>query len=265
MAPPDTEMVDAVGNQDAPDSVENAPSDEETKTNVVPPLQASAFRLERLLGGSKGGATSGVEGSYTNPVKVVRRWLATSSGAAADATADDIQMAAKALLDPNGSCARGRHCLLGTGSDAAVGMEVESESAAMSSKSSRYLKFAAREVESWLISLASRLLWKEKKYVEAFELCQRGIVIIMAHLEEASSKITSVSAPLASSLFPLLARLYRLRSLNTEAMKDAALNANLRAEMAKAHNMASLRRDVDTQATLLNCMLRDLLEDSQGM
>jgi 26S proteasome regulatory subunit N3 len=33
--------------------------------------------------------------------------------------------------------------------------------------------------------------------------------------------------------------------------------------MAKAHNMASLRRDVETQASLLNSMTRDILRSSQ--
>jgi hypothetical protein len=34
--------------------------------------------------------------------------------------------------------------------------------------------------------------------------------------------------------------------------------------MVRAHGMACLRRDVDTQATLLNLMLHDLLHASQG-
>ena len=229
----------------------------------VPPLQASALRLERLLGGPKG-VVSNESSSYTNPVKVIRRWLATSSGAAADSTAQDIQAAAKALLDPNGVCAQGRRALLGDAA-ASEATTMEIDGGADSASGPTYLAVAAREVESWLISLAVRVLWKEKNYTQAFEMSQQGIAIIMTHLEEASNKITSVSAPLASSLFPLLARLYRLRSLTTEAIKDPALNANLRVEMARAHNLATLRRDVDTQATLLNCMLRDLLEDSQGM
>jgi hypothetical protein len=58
--------------------------------------------------------------------------------------------------------------------------------------------------------------------------------------------------------------MYRLRSLAAESQGDATIAANLRVDMAKAHNMATLRRDVDSQATLLNCMLRDLLRNKQG-
>jgi hypothetical protein len=47
-------------------------------------------------------------------------------------------------------------------------------------------------------------------------------------------------------------------------MNDPTFTVTLRQEMAKAHNMACLRRDVDSQATLLNLMLRDLLLHSQG-
>jgi hypothetical protein len=121
-----------------------------------------------------------------------------------------------------------------------------------------------REVESWLISLAVRLLWKDGKYQEAFALSQNGINILISHLDEASLRITSASSASTSSLFPLLARMFRLRSLAAESLADPAINANLRVDMAKAHNMATLRRDVDSQATLLNCMLRDLLQNKRG-
>jgi hypothetical protein len=223
---------------DLEESAEDAPA--------LPPLQASARRLERLLTT----LTANQHHSYSNPVKIVRRWLATSSGAAGSATTDGIDAAAAALLDPAGSCAKGRSLL--------VTMEVET---AEDDAPPVYLENAAREVESWLISLAVRLLWKQQNYVAALALSQSGVEQIMAHFEETSRRITSTSAP---SLFPLLARLYRLQSLVSEVIHDPALSAKLRAEMAMAHNKAFLRRDVDTQATLLNNMLRDMLQNSQG-
>ena len=58
--------------------------------------------------------------------------------------------------------------------------------------------------------------------------------------------------------------MYRYRSLVAEALKDAEIDASLRQDMVKAHNTACLRRDVDCQATLLNLMLRDLLNNSQS-
>lgn len=240
----DTKMTDEK-------KTEEDTAEEEEATKVMPPLEASSRRLERLLGG--GGNREQILHSYTNPAKVIRRWLGTSSGASAKATADDIKSAAATLLDPNGPCARGRNLIV---SEQQQAMDVETEQG--------YLKVAAREVESWLISLAVRLLWKEHKYTEALDLSQKGIEIALSHLEEASTKITTTSVVSASSLFPLLARLYRFRSLVAEAMNDPAINASLRIDMTKGHNMASVRRDVDSQATLLNCMLRDLLRHSQG-
>jgi hypothetical protein len=229
-------------------------TDEETPAPIMPPLEAAAHRLERLLGGGRLDKDSMLH-SYTNPAKVVRRWLGTSSGASTDAAVEDISAAAAALLDPDGPCARGRELLCAGG----AAMEVDAE------KTGAFLtKASAREVESWLISLAVRLLYKEKNYQKAFDLSQKAIDIIMARLEEAALHITSVSATSTSSLFPLLARMLRWRSLVAESLANPALSASLRVDMAKAHNMASLRRDVDSQATLLNCMLRDLLLNKQG-
>lgn len=246
----DVKMSDEPTKESPP---EEAKEEEETPPPApLPPLEAASQRLERLLGGGlAAGDKDQMMYSYTNPAKVVRRWLGTSSGAAGDANAEDIKAAAAKLLNPSGPCAQGRSLIV---SDAA-GNAVESSS---------YLSTAAREVESWLISLAVRLLWKQQKYAEALDLAKKGISTLMAHLEEASLKITSVSAVSASSLFPLLARLFRLRSLAAEALNDPSINASLRIDMTKAHNTASLRRDVDTQATLLNCMLRDLLRNSQS-
>lgn len=210
-----------------------------------PPLQAAGFRLERLLGGSVSKDTT--MQYYTNPAKIIRRWLSTSSGAAANATAEDIRQAAALLLDPATSPGR---ALLVTDAE----MNLTSET---------YLsKASAREFESWLIALAVRLLYKDQNLSPAFELANKGIEILLQHLEQLSMQMTSSVS--TASLFPLLARLYRWRSLVAEAMKAPALSTALRIEMAKAYNMASLRRDVDSQATLLNCMLRDLLLASQG-
>jgi hypothetical protein len=214
---------------------------------VIPPLEASALHLERLLGAD-----------VTNPAKVVRRWLGTSSGASADATLHDIQAAAAKLLDSSSLLAEITACTLAD--DAA--MQVDNDEPINAQPRQVVLNVAAREVESWFMSLMVRLLWKEKKYKEAFELTQKGIDRLEQHLEEASLKVTSVSS--SASLFPLMARLYRFRTLLAEAMQDNALLAALRVDMAEAHTRASVRRDVDTQATLLNSMLRDLLNNAQG-
>lgn len=251
---------------------------------VLPPLAAAAQRLDRLL------SDKVVLDFYTNPVKVVRRWLGTSSGAAADAAVTDIQAAAFSLLDPDpaGGCATGRALLIAgyqpppvaaasTTTSATAPTDIETDDAAASTAASAsaavstYLTLSsAREVESWLISLAVRLLWKQGKPMEALELAQKGIDIAMHHLEAGTTSLVPTSS--SSGLFPLLARLYRLRSLAAESCARALAPSSSSmsttgmdvASMAEAHNLATLRRDVDTQATILNSMLRDLLRNSQG-
>ncbi len=231
---------------------------ENTRSNIQPPLEAAARRLERLLGGGLSEKDRLLH-AYSNPTKVVRRWLGTSSGAAAQATSDDVVQAATRLLDPQGPCAAGRQLLVAQ--VAVMDMEVENEKSGDTTKDIKYLSssISSREVESWLLSLQVRLLWKDKKYTEALDLAQKGITILLQHLDSFTTTRTGVSA---SSLFPLLARLYRYRSLVAESLRSIP---GLRQDMVNAHNMACLRRDVDSQATLLNLMLRDLLNGSQGM
>lgn len=215
----------------------------------VPPLEAAARRLERLLGGGRSEKDRHLH-TYTNPAKVVRRWLGTASGAAGNATFGDIAAAANALLDPAGQSAKGLPLLTSN-------LSIEPPQGG-------YLTGAScREVESWLISLYIRLLRKEDKLSDAFILVEKGIVLILGHLNVASTQVMS-SAGGASSLYPLLARMYRYRSLVTNVLQDQAINGSLRQDMAKAHNMACLRRDVDCQASLLNLMLQDLINHSQS-
>lgn len=238
--------------------------EEEKPTPPMPPLEAAGRRLERLLGGGLSDKDR-MSHTYSNPGKVVRRWLGTASGAAAAATLDDISAAAAKLLDPNGPCATGRTLL--DAEQAASAMEIDSQGGEAEKKGSKAPGFlsssANREVESWLISLMTRILLKDNKATEAFDLSQKGIAIIMNHLNTSAMKITAVSGASAASMYPLLARLFRFRSLVAESLKDPAAAVALRQDMARAHNMACLRRDVDCQATLLNLMLRDLLNNSQ--
>ena len=226
------------------------PEEEKEETKPIPPLEAAARRIERLLGG---GLTDKDSHLYTNPAKVVRRWLGTASGAAGNATSEDIAAAAAVLLDPQGPCSIGRE-LVGSGN--AVSVEVKPEGF--------LTKASCREVESWLITLSIRLLRKEGKFQDAYTLAEKGIALLLNHLSAASTNLVSSTGASTASLFPLLARLYRYRSLVADMLKDQGINAYLRQDMAKAHNMACLRRDVDCQATLLNLMLQDLILHSQS-
>jgi hypothetical protein len=240
----------------------------------VPPLDAAAYRLERSLGGAHGASdiNSIPAFIYSNPAKIVRRWLGTSSGAAESATLTDIALAAKRLLVLAGSplISSGRDELIALADNTeAKDMDVDVDGTEnkepLSLMQPISLTFASvREVDGWLTSLAARLLWKQKRLEDAMKLVQMGIDRIMIHVSESSNRVSSAGNS-AASLFPLLARLYRLRSLVAESLNSPILSASLRSDMAIAYNMATLRRDTDSHATLLNCMLRDLLQRKHGM
>ena len=235
---------------------------------TVPPLVASARRLERLLGGGSATDSKSIVHAYTNPGKVLRRWLGTSSGASGKATLSDVVSAAKTLLNPEGPAAEGRSVLLSIPLDGDAMDTTNDEGAtttATTSSASQYLSIASeREVEAWLTSLAVRLLWRAKKYAEAFQLCKTGVDVATKHIGIAASNVAKASGPSMSSMFPLLARLYRLQSLVAESLADPVATAQLRQDFVKAHGTAVIRRDVDTQATLLNLLLRDLVNASES-
>lgn len=228
--------------QTTEEATETSTDDKEKEDS---PLEAAAKRLEFMLGnqGSSSSSSPAAAFIYTNPSKVVRRWLTTSSGATRNATAQHIKQAAAKLLDPSGVSAAGR-ALLVTQSEQGI-------------QSTHYLGAASREVEAWLVSLAVRILYRESNFLQALDLVQKGIRNTIQQMEHAQQQLSSASS--VASLFPLLARLYRWRSLVAERAGSPAG----RQDMALAHNAATVRRDVDTQATLLNSMLRDLIRHSQ--
>ncbi len=82
-------------------------------------------------------------------------------------------------------------------------------------------------------------------------------------MKDASKNTYGVGS--GSGLYPLLSRLYRFQSLVAEACAPGYhLEQGRRGELVNAHRLAVIRKDVDTQATLLNIMLRDLLNANQG-
>ena len=321
----DTTKKDAEAAAAAPAA---ANKDDEAKPRVVvPPLIAAGKRLERLLGGGKkataaaspstkdgtsaGGAgglpgtgsatlTSTVEAVlHSNPPKIVRRWLGTSSGAAKDATLTDVVGAADALLDPAGAAGRGREVLLSLGvAPPPAAMDVDGDEEEKKSDDDdgekeaasgpTYLVAAAREVEAYLLSLAIRLLLQSADAgdaAKAWTVSGAALDILRGHMDAAAAATaragaagalggaTGSSAGASSGgglgskgLEPLLARLYRYRCLVAEKLgADGTVDAEaLRSELVTAHRLACLRRDVDTQSTVLNLLLRELLAADQG-
>mmetsp|Transcript_26483 Transcript_26483/g.30318 ORF Transcript_26483/g.30318 Transcript_26483/m.30318 type:complete len:513 (-) Transcript_26483:37-1575(-) len=232
--------------KEAESTVDKKEKEEDPGPPPIPPLEAAARRLDRLLGGD-----AKTIHSYTNPAKVIRRWLGTASGAASDATMEKISSAAASLLNPEGACAEGGGLLT-----------VDEKMMDIDDEKPKFLTAASeREVEVWLLTLKIRIYWKENNFSEAFKLSQKTIDIVSKHIDTATRNVTNASRPTTSSLFPLLARLYRYRSLVAESNPQMAMS--LRGDMIKSHSLASLRRDVDSQATLLNLMMHDLLNVSQ--
>mmetsp|Transcript_3696 Transcript_3696/g.7746 ORF Transcript_3696/g.7746 Transcript_3696/m.7746 type:complete len:574 (-) Transcript_3696:177-1898(-) len=284
-----------------PKTVADKTSESSTPTApTFPPVEAAARRLDRLFGGGSSSnvatAAAADPQSLIQPAKIFRRWLGSSSGASGKATLSQVASCAERTLDPNGKCATGRELLVGLvteeerndvwrnfsskgkdGDKPKAGEKTEKEKKVEDSKKKEeamdedetnnepppitYLVKSAREVESWLVSLAVRILWRAKKHQEAFEWTQKGLNVLDAHLSECSSSGGDVGG-----LYPLLARLLRYRSLALQSLSPAtrsALTASLRPELAGRHTTAVLRRDADVQAVVLNVMLRDLLEGDQ--
>lgn len=184
-------------------------------------------------------------------------------------------------------------------------MQVEEQSP-QASQPQYYLKTSALEVQAWLLSLKVRLLYRHTRprtpsddnkeladpsqlllrLTHAAEICRTGITWLTEILHNNQSHslggdLGSTLSSSSSSLFPLLARLWRFYVLlvlderfpkyagtTTTTAIDATKNMTmmrlwLRSELAQAHNAALLRRDLDTTAVLLNCMLREMLQQSQ--
>lgn len=240
---------------------------------TLPPLQTMARHLESLLCGGGESSTrnsddNGVKNNggdmplHSNPSKTVRRWLGTSSSTAKSTTLLEISQSAMVLLHPEGKCAIGRELLCNLSPPKAVNMEVEVNVRDVNKDNNqdhntltegRHLIASQCEVETWLISVAVQILFKQSNHTEAAELAEMGVKIVEIHLDETNVSMSG-SSP-ASGMYPILARLYRLARLCLRTL----MTEDLRVEIVHAHRIACLRRDVDTQATLLNIMLRDFL------
>lgn len=245
-------------------------------------LSSASRRLERLLGGNNGpnvsksslaaaGKKSAVDAATTmihsNPSKIVKRWLGTSSGLSSKLSLADISLTAEKLLDPAGASATGRDILYQL-SPPAEKMETEGEDST-EEKEEKFLEASSREFEAYLLSLAIRSLWSQgqSSMQQAFELSVKAIQIVSTHIENAEAiphTMTGAVSGSASGLFPLLARLYRYQGLVSESIGSGFfIQGDRREQLVHAHRMAVMRRDVDTQATLLNLMLRELLNADQ--
>ena len=272
----------------------------------LPPLVLAALRLEKIL--HDHGESSNDNQSYVNPIKVVRRWLGTSSGATSNTnrqdgtqgtgiTVEDIQVATKLLLNPDMECTqKGRSLLLSKdllsfeGTPEAM-MDMDTEEATTSTDTHYVTMASAREVECWLLSLMIRTLWKQQQKLSTtatattqlipamMTFANEALLISTAHLEQHGPGTTTTTL-VTSSMYPFVARLYRFAALAYESYSVAATasttsnNSNnisqqqqmndMLSTMSRAHTFATVRRDVDTQATLLNIMLRELLRHAQG-
>jgi hypothetical protein len=226
------------------------PPTEITTPTPTPPLQSALHRLEHLFGGGR--STANIIAPQSQ-AKLLKKWLGSASGSAQSATLEDISQCA-ALLDPNGPCATGRELLLHLSSGS--GMDIERADAT-------YLVVAAREGEAYLLTLAVRNLWRQRKYSEAYELSNKGLNIIDTHLRECEGKILDNLG--VGGLYPLRSRMVRYRSLVGECMdREGDAVRGMREDLALRYRMAVLAKDGDGICTVLNLMLRDLLGSDEG-
>ena len=290
MAAKKDEKKDAAGGKDAtPSSSKKDEAPAAPPAPRHPPVEAAARRLERLLGGGQPGdgraaspATT-ASTSHAQPSRTLKKWLGSCSGAAGKATLAGVAACAERVLDPAGPCATGRDLLValaGEGEREAVRTEFEASlkkddeesggetTTAMDEdkkddgndkkKEDGYLSKSAREVESWLLSLAVRIRWRSGDVDGAYDLVGKALSVIDAHVSDLGSN-PSLSA---GGLYPLLSRLVRYRSLvvsSSDPARRSALAAGHRDDLALRHRSAVLRRDPETAATVLNVMLSDLL------
>lgn len=306
----DTKMVGNSTSSDV-DASKDAVVDTATSTGTtndavsLPPLVLAALRLEKILydhneninansSSNNNNNNNKYESYYMNPIKVIRRWLGTSSGATSSTSADgtkgtgitieDIQTATKLLLNPALECTQmGRTLLLSKdlmavskpdGMDTTDDMVTVTTTATgdvnIPSKDSYVTIASAREVESWLFSLMIRTLWKQQaasspQFIQVMmTFANEALLISTGHLE-------STSPIVKTSMYPFIARLYRFAALAYESYSAIATTApqisssnDMLSTMSKAHTLATVRRDVDTQATILNIMLREMLRHAQG-
>ena len=254
-------------------------------------LILSAKRLERLLSSNHDSKTNGTSTSastttmaekksvvevattmiHSNPCKIVKRWLSTSSGLSGKLSLADVSLVAQKLLNPIGTSASGRDILVQL-SPPVEQMQTEGDDSDKKQDES-ILVAASREVEAYLFSLAIRILWAEGEasaLQQALDLSVKAIQIVSLYIEESEASphgITGIGVGSATGLFPLLARLYRYQGLVSETVNSNGGTSMLgprREQLVHSHRIAVTRRDVDTQATLLNLILRELLNADQG-
>lgn len=287
-----------------PEEPISTPPTEITTEIKLPPLQSAAWRLERLFGGHRGphavanaSTASGENGaqhatviansqnqtlvtSPQNQAKLLKKWLGTASGAAKSSTLSSIADCARVVLDPSGTCATGRDLLLGLAKASDAEMSDGGASGAGAGEmdvdipTRSYLVKTPREIEAYLLSLAIRSLWRSNRYVEAYQLSNKALLIVDAHMKECEGVISAASGGQGGvgGMYPLRARLVRYRSLVLESLLASAGSGSgevsevsgVREDLATRYRMAVLAKDGDGLCTVLNLMLRDLLRGNQG-
>jgi hypothetical protein len=242
-----------------------------TPTPSLPSLQSALWRLERLFGGT-GPTTSNSApssapstASPSSQSKLLKKFLGSASGTAKSVSLDDIADAAL-VLDPVGSCAKGRELLVSLRSDTAT----STVDAVGSTEEKKYAKAAAREIEGYLLSLAIRTYYRQSDFKSAYQLADKALCILDAHIDECEGKLLGVNV---GGLYPLRSRIVRYRSLVLSCADDdddggVQLNGEtvngIRADLAKRYRDAVLVKDGDGICTVLNLMLGDLLRGDQG-
>jgi 26S proteasome regulatory subunit N3 len=103
--------------------------------------------------------------------------------------------------------------------------------------------------------------------MQAYELANKTLLIIDAHLKECEGLSTKNEGGGVGGLYPLRSRVVRFRSLIAENLDGDVVvggsSSGIREDLARRYRAAVLGKDGDGICTVLNLMLRDLLMGDQ--
>jgi len=244
-------MVDskAKGESKSPTKAPLTPSSADAPPPTpLPTLDAAAFRLVSLLGLDNSNQSSS-KALPSGAGRTVRRWLSAAAvNKCRKLSYSNLLAAAERVLPPNSEVV----AAIKSAKPMEDGDE-ELEDASEAGKATPH-PLVVPALEAWVASLAvNSLLFAASDPSAAFDLSGKCLACVGASASQTNSTFTP---PVLS---PLIARLYRYRSLCADRAGDEA-KRTVRSELVAAHRLACLSRASDVQATLLNLILRDLLD-----
>jgi len=225
-------------------------------TKQVETIHTAALSLESLM-------------RVTYSSDAVKKFMDSDEFITKSASISDVTDAAELLLDPGGPNAMGRSLLIAICPipiiEGYLGGDHHAQRKTKTDKlqsSYSYIEYCPNEVEAWLLSIAVRLLEKEARCTDALALCSKAIGIVAGHKQELETM--SPTSPQnqvrmeekRSSMMIFLGRFHSYQTSIAQGCVKSMLGAK------NGHNhLSSLRRSVDSKASILNLKLRELSQE----